>query len=76
VPFPGEDAKKIINAVKIGEFTFEHDGFAAVSDMAKGLICKCLSKEPENRITAEEALQHPWFTSGHALSSERPHPKF
>ncbi|PJF17087.1 Protein Smok3c [Paramicrosporidium saccamoebae] len=28
----------------------------------RDLLTKLLAKEPENRPTAEEALQHPWFT--------------
>lgn len=38
VPFPGEDAPKIINAVKVGQYTFEHPGFEKVSAQAKDLI--------------------------------------
>jgi len=71
VPFPGEDAAKIINAVKIGQYTFEHQGFDKVSDSAKQLIQACLNKDPQQRITAEQALAHPWFTQA-SLSQERP----
>ena len=76
VPFPGEDASKIINAVKKGEFTFQHDGFAQVSDLAKDLICKCLAKDPSQRCTAEEALAHPWFSSDAQLSTAQPYPGY
>lgn len=46
VPFPGEDAPKIINAVKVGQYTFEHPGFQKVSAQAKDLIQRCLDKDP------------------------------
>lgn len=71
VPFPGEDAAKIINAVRVGQYTFEHKGFEKVSDSAKDLIQSCLNKDPQQRITAEQALAHPWFTQAQ-LSTEKP----
>ena len=46
VPFPGEDAVKIISAVKEGKYTFDHDGFKYVSAEAKDLIQRCLDKDP------------------------------
>ena len=30
----------------------------------KDLILKCMKYNPQERITADEALQHPWFTQG------------
>lgn len=32
-----------------------------ISDQAKDLVQKMLEKDPEKRLTATEALQHPWF---------------
>lgn len=34
-----------------------------ISDEFKDLIKKCLNRNPDERPTAKELLQHPWFTS-------------
>jgi serine/threonine protein kinase len=36
-----------------------------VSKNAKDLLAKMLEKDPYKRISADSALQHPWFTSHH-----------
>lgn len=36
--------------------------FEKISEKAKDLLSKMLTKEPTIRITAEEALKHEWFT--------------
>jgi serine/threonine protein kinase len=33
----------------------------SVSDEAKDLLRKLLEEEPKNRVSAEQALNHPWF---------------
>ncbi|RHZ28912.1 hypothetical protein DYB31_010340 [Aphanomyces astaci] len=50
-------------------FTADHDlvftepCWDAVSAGAKDLMCRLLVRNPETRMTAAEALQHPWLTS-------------
>lgn len=46
--------------VKKGEFDFDGDEWDDVSNEAKDLIKKLVTK-PERRFSAEEALQHPWI---------------
>lgn len=45
-----------------GEIPFRPYDWRRKSPELKDLIIKCMSYEPEERLTAEQALQHPWFT--------------
>jgi calcium-dependent protein kinase len=60
-PFNGSDDKKIIDAVKKGKFTLDEPEWDDVSEEAIDLVKKCLTYDPEKRITAGEALDHAWF---------------
>ena len=44
-----------------GEYHFNHPAFSKVSDECKDLIKRCLVKDFKKRITAQEALKHPFF---------------
>lgn len=46
---------------KVGKYTMESKYWMAVSEEAKDLVKKLLTYNPENRISAQEALQHAWF---------------
>eukprot|EP00347_Sterkiella_histriomuscorum_P008559 403344629 len=59
VPFPGESHKEIIENVLRGDYTFEHDSFNSVSNLAKDLISKLLVKDVQKRYSAAEAYSHP-----------------
>jgi calcium-dependent protein kinase len=60
-PFSGEDDMQIVKAVLSGKFAFDGDEWADVSKEAKDLIKKLICKT-EQRLSANEALQHPWIT--------------
>ncbi|KAJ1557754.1 Checkpoint kinase 2, partial [Nowakowskiella sp. JEL0078] len=45
-----------------GKYTFHDDWWKDTSEEAKDLIRKMLTVDPKLRITATEALTHPWFT--------------
>ena len=59
-PFYGDDDQEILRMVKKGEFDFDGEEWDDVSNDAKDLIKKLITK-PERRLTAEEALQHHWI---------------
>ena len=56
--------KKIINC----EYGFHHKEFESVSDEAKDLISKLLTKNVADRLSAAQALKHPWFS----ISPDKP----
>jgi len=51
-----------MQAIMAGEFSFDPEYWDTVSDNAKDFICKCLTVNPANRMTAVEALAHPWLS--------------
>lgn len=79
-PFNGSDDKKIIEAVKKGKYTLDEPEWDDVSEEAIDLVRKCLTYDPEKRISASDALDHSWFkkfAKGHkvekALASKAIH---
>ncbi len=60
-PFNGEDDDDILRAVSIGKYETSYPQYTSLSNEAKDLITKLLKFNPNERITAEQALQHPWF---------------
>ena len=46
--------------VKKGKFDFDGEEWDDVSNEAKDLIKKLITK-PERRLTGDEAIQHPWI---------------
>jgi len=47
--------------VRMGKFTFSDPVWGQISDKAKALITKLLTYDPDQRVSAEEALKHPWI---------------
>ena len=63
LPFDSKDEneEEVLNKIMIGKFDLESSPFDKVSKNAKDLITKLLTSDPHKRISAEEALNHPWF---------------
>ena len=61
LPFKGN--KEIIIAEKIvnDDLDFDEEEWKKKSKNAKELISSCLKKEPDERITIDEFLNHPWI---------------
>eukprot|EP01057_Protomagalhaensia_wolfi_P005877 Protomagalhaensia_wolfi_Nauph_80__5876@NODE_756_length_2026_cov_31_084046_g568_i0_p1_GENE_NODE_756_length_2026_cov_31_084046_g568_i0NODE_756_length_2026_cov_31_084046_g568_i0_p1_ORF_typecomplete_len648_score155_64Pkinase/PF00069_25/8_3e70Pkinase/PF00069_25/6_3e03Pkinase_Tyr/PF07714_17/5_1e48EFhand_7/PF13499_6/0_00016EFhand_7/PF13499_6/4_2e03EFhand_7/PF13499_6/7_5e13EFhand_7/PF13499_6/4_1e17EFhand_1/PF00036_32/0_0014EFhand_1/PF00036_32/3_3e03EFhand_1/PF00036_32/0_0018EFhand_1/PF00036_32/0_003EFha len=62
LPFNGRSVSDVKNKVQNKEPPYEHY-CRHVSVEAIDLMQKMLAKVPRNRITAAQALQHPWFVS-------------
>ncbi|KAK8551751.1 hypothetical protein V6N13_120188 [Hibiscus sabdariffa] len=65
-PFWGETEKEIFKAVSEGNLDLESQPWPSISDAAKDLIRKMLARDPKKRITAAQALEHPWMEGGDA----------
>eukprot|EP00358_Blepharisma_japonicum_P003847 CAMPEP_0202951866 /NCGR_PEP_ID=MMETSP1395-20130829/34181_1 /ASSEMBLY_ACC=CAM_ASM_000871 /TAXON_ID=5961 /ORGANISM="Blepharisma japonicum, Strain Stock R1072" /LENGTH=231 /DNA_ID=CAMNT_0049660259 /DNA_START=701 /DNA_END=1393 /DNA_ORIENTATION=+ len=59
-PFYGKTRDEIFNSIQNG-LDLSSSDYVLASDEAKDLITKMLQKDPKKRITAEEALNHPWI---------------
>ena len=60
-PFGGENDKEIMERVAIGKYDLQSSPFNKTSKNCLDLIQKLLIMDPKKRITAQEALAHPWF---------------
>nr|BAJ96684.1 predicted protein [Hordeum vulgare subsp. vulgare] len=69
-PFWAETEKGIFDAILVGQLDFSSSPWPTISESAKDLIRQMLSRDPKRRITAVQALEHPWLKEGGA--SDRP----
>ena len=60
-PFGGRDDYEIMENVKKGKYDLTQPPFDKISEEAKDLIKKTLNMDVNERISAEEALAHPFF---------------
>ena len=60
-PFAGDNDKEILDAVRSGVFSLASKEWTAISAEAKDLIKQMLTFDPNQRITALEALNHEWI---------------
>uniref|UniRef100_A0AAQ4S744 calcium/calmodulin-dependent protein kinase n=1 Tax=Gasterosteus aculeatus aculeatus TaxID=481459 RepID=A0AAQ4S744_GASAC len=61
-PFWDEDQHRLYQQIKAGAYDFPSPEWDTVTPEAKDLINKMLTINPSKRITAAEALKHPWIS--------------
>jgi calcium-dependent protein kinase len=62
-PFNGESQDQIFKKIKKGKYRFpKTEQGIALSDSVKELIDKLLRMEPAERLSAQQALEHPWIS--------------
>lgn len=59
--FFNDDTPYLRNSIMEGKFTFPEPHWNNITPEGKDLITKFLTVDPAERITAELALNHPWF---------------
>jgi Protein kinase domain len=64
LPFEGSQTKSVLFAILGGEYSFPSPEFDAISPEAKDLITKLICVDVSNRLSASQALQHPWIVNG------------
>lgn len=60
-PFYGKTDQEVLSKVKRGRYSFDHKDWKGISDDAKTLIALMLKFNPEQRCTADQALQNTWI---------------
>lgn len=68
LPWSDDDRQRNAEILK-AKFSFRGEPWGNVSSEAKDFISKLIRKKPEDRLTAQESLQHPWFDSLSHLKS-------
>jgi serine/threonine protein kinase len=53
----------MVQTIVKGDVSFESDAWDELSPEAKDLVALMLAKDLTNRVTVEEALDHPWFVA-------------
>ncbi|KAI6692731.1 hypothetical protein NL676_020441 [Syzygium grande] len=64
LPFWGESASEVFEVVLRGSLRFPARAFSTVSAAAKDLLRRMICRDVSRRISAEQALRHPWILSG------------
>lgn len=62
-PFNGPSDDEIFAKILKGKFSLSIPQFDSITNEAKDLITKLLARNFKDRISAEEALRHPWFSN-------------
>jgi len=70
-PFYGETQKELFENIMSGTFDFPDPEWSDVSDAAKHFIQKILVVNPNERYTAEEALDDPWMKESSEPTSKK-----
>jgi len=62
-PFPMDLGSRAVAKVRNGQFRFPSKYWAGISDLAKDLIAKMIVVNPEERLSLDDVLAHPWFAA-------------
>ncbi|XP_033956603.1 calcium/calmodulin-dependent protein kinase type II subunit gamma isoform X9 [Pseudochaenichthys georgianus] len=68
-PFWDEDQHKLYQQIKAGAYDFPSPEWDTVTPEAKNLINQMLTINPAKRITADQAINHPWVCQRSTVAS-------
>lgn len=63
-PFEGAHTKSVLYAILDGRWGFNGQEWVGISEDAKNFISQLICIDVSRRMSAEEALQHPWISHG------------
>jgi len=73
-PFDAETAKQVAKNVRKVNYSFSAPSWEKVTEDAHDFIRKLLQKDVEQRLSAADALEHPWLKDLAPKSSDKPLP--
>lgn len=65
-PFHDDNQRNLFKKIVRGEYKFHRDYWKGISSEAKDLIRKLLTVDHHQRLTAQQALEHPWLGKSQA----------
>lgn len=68
-PFYDADQQHLFRKIVKGDYSFPEPAWTGISEEAKDLVRLCLTVNPQERITASEAMAHAWMTADGAQLS-------
>ncbi|CDW90758.1 protein kinase domain containing protein [Stylonychia lemnae] len=60
--FDHENVSRLISKITLADFSFRDQVWLKISEQAKDLLNKMFTIDPSERPSAEQVLQHPWFS--------------
>ena len=70
-PFHDGDLKALYRKIRVADFEFAAEFWSDISQSAKELIRGLLRVDAGMRLTAAQALSHPWFCAAESEFSEK-----
>jgi calcium/calmodulin-dependent protein kinase I len=61
LPFLGRSQKELFRKIVAGKYEFNEEDWRNVSEDAKDMVENLLVLNPDKRLTADQALRHPWL---------------
>lgn len=63
-PFNHPDSRIVINMIVEGNIRYPEELWSGISAEAMHLVKSLLQRNPDERLSADQALQHPWIING------------
>jgi calcium-dependent protein kinase len=61
LPYSGNNTTIVLKQIKANDPDFKREEYQKIDDSAKDLIKGMLQRNPKNRLTASQCLEHEWF---------------
>uniref|UniRef100_A0A3Q1F5E3 Serine/threonine-protein kinase H1-like n=1 Tax=Acanthochromis polyacanthus TaxID=80966 RepID=A0A3Q1F5E3_9TELE len=69
MPFEDDSRTRLYRSIVRGKYSFHGNPWPSVSALAKDFIARLLLSDPATRLTADQAVRHPWVVTMAAGSS-------